>query len=96
MTRIDPPGFLDDFSDAQKDQWSQKVSKWLDTAQQAIPRRMTASPSVLQPLKTPPAADQSVAIISWNAFPVRSSARRSARSSGGAGRRGSERPGRVL
>jgi len=70
MNRFDPPGFLDDLTDAQKDQWSTIVAGWLDEARAGRaeendgPRKQ-----FFNPLTNPPAADRQVAVISWNAFP---------------------------
>lgn len=70
MSRFDPPGFLDDLSDAQKDQWSQTVSGWLDRARQGRPDRNDGPRGqFFNALTTPPAPDAQVAVISWNAFP---------------------------
>ena len=76
MARIDPPGFLDDFSDAQKDQWSEIVSGWLDDARQGNPAENDGPRGqFFNPLTNPPGADTQVAIISWNAFPRQARAR---------------------
>jgi phosphatidylserine/phosphatidylglycerophosphate/cardiolipin synthase-like enzyme len=70
MTRFDPPGFLDDLDDAQKDRWSATVSTWLDRAaagqpaQNDGPRRQ-----FFNALTAPPSGTTQVATIAWNAFP---------------------------
>jgi phosphatidylserine/phosphatidylglycerophosphate/cardiolipin synthase-like enzyme len=70
MDRFDPPGFLDDLTDAQKDEWSQIVSGWLDSAQAGSPEENDGPRAqFFNPLTNPPAADQRVAVIAWNAFP---------------------------
>jgi phosphatidylserine/phosphatidylglycerophosphate/cardiolipin synthase-like enzyme len=70
MNRLDPPGFLDDLSEPQKVQWSQTVSGWLDRARQGQPDQNDGPRAqFFNPLTTPPAADATVAVISWNAFP---------------------------
>ena len=56
MTRFDPPGFLDDLSDAQKDQWSQMVSGWLDRRAPEIPPQNDGPRAqFFNPLTNPPA-----------------------------------------
>src|SRR5262245_28188934 len=70
VTRIDPPGFLEDFTEAQKDGWSQKVSGWLDRAQRGRPSNNDGPrKQFFNPLKQAPGPDATVAVISWNAFP---------------------------
>ncbi|HEY0071252.1 MAG TPA: phospholipase D-like domain-containing protein, partial [Chloroflexia bacterium] len=70
MNRFDPPGFLDDLSDPQIDQWSQGVSGWLDEAKQGRPEENDGPRGqFFNPLTDPPAQDAQVAVISWNAFP---------------------------
>jgi phosphatidylserine/phosphatidylglycerophosphate/cardiolipin synthase-like enzyme len=70
MNRFDPPGFLDDLNDSQKDQWSQIVSGWLDRAHAGSPESNDGPRAqFFNPLTQPPAADKQVAVISWNAFP---------------------------
>lgn len=76
MERFDPPGFLDDLTDPQKEQWSEVVSGWLDRARAGRPDRNDGPRAqFFNPLTNPPADDQRVAVIAWNAFPrqVRSS-----------------------
>jgi phosphatidylserine/phosphatidylglycerophosphate/cardiolipin synthase-like enzyme len=70
MNRFDPPGFLDDLTDAQKDQWSQIISNWLDRARAGRPNSNDGPRGqFFNPLTAPPADDKQVAIIAWNAFP---------------------------
>ncbi|HSE19946.1 MAG TPA: phospholipase D-like domain-containing protein [Pyrinomonadaceae bacterium] len=70
MNRFDPPGFLDDMNDAQKDQWSQIISTWIDRAHAGKPAQNDGPRNqFFNPLTNPPADDQQVAVISWNAFP---------------------------
>lgn len=70
MNRFDPPGFLDDLTEAQKDQWSQILSNWLDRAREGRPNRNDGPRAqFFNPLTDPPAADKQVAVIAWNAFP---------------------------
>jgi hypothetical protein len=70
VNRIDPPGFLDDLSDADKDRWSRIVSGWLDEARQGNPNENDGPRAqFFNPLTNPPANDAQVATISWNAFP---------------------------
>ncbi len=70
MQRFDPPGFVDDLDDAQKDRWSQVVSDWLDRARAGSPQDNDGPRAqFFNPLTEPPAADQTVAVIAWNAFP---------------------------
>jgi phosphatidylserine/phosphatidylglycerophosphate/cardiolipin synthase-like enzyme len=76
MNRFDPPGFLDDMNDAQKNEWSQIISTWLDRARAGKPNQNDGPRNqFFNPLTNPPANDQQVAVIAWNAFPrqVRSS-----------------------
>ena len=42
MNRFDPPGFLDDMTEPQKDRWSQNVSGWLNRHAWDVPARTTA------------------------------------------------------
>ena len=70
MNRFDPPGFLDDLSDAQKDQWSQIVANWRDRAREGRPDRNDGPRGqFFNSLTNPPADNAQVAVISWNAFP---------------------------
>jgi phosphatidylserine/phosphatidylglycerophosphate/cardiolipin synthase-like enzyme len=70
VNRFDPPGFLDDLSDAEKDRWSEIVSRWLDEARQGNPAQNDGPRAqFFNPLADPPAGDAQVAVISWNAFP---------------------------
>ena len=75
MNRFDPPGFLDDLSEAQKDQWSQIVANWLDRAREGRPDHNDGPRGQFFNPLTTPADNAQVAVISWNAFPrqVRSS-----------------------
>lgn len=76
MNRFDPPGFLDDMNDAQKNEWSQIISAWLDRARAGTPNQNDGPRNqFFNPLTNPPENDQQVAVIAWNAFPrqVRSS-----------------------
>jgi hypothetical protein len=65
FNRFDPPGFVDDLSDPQKQAWSTWVSKRLDKAKDGSAPR----PQFFNPLKNPPAADAVDKDISWTAFP---------------------------
>ncbi len=70
MARFDPPGFLDDFSEAEGDQWSGIISQWLDDAHAGNPAENDGPRGqFFNALSNPPAADAQVAVISWNAFP---------------------------
>lgn len=70
MIRFDPPGFLDDFSEAEKDEWSRIVSDWLDRARQGSPEENDGPRTqFFNPLTHPPGPDAQVAVIAWNAFP---------------------------
>ncbi|MEY9606271.1 phosphatidylserine/phosphatidylglycerophosphate/cardiolipin synthase-like enzyme [Bradyrhizobium japonicum] len=70
MQRLDPPGYLDDLNEAHKEQWSQKVSGWLNTACRGNPANNDGPRSqFFNPLTNPPSEDAQVAVISWNAFP---------------------------
>ncbi|MBB3265207.1 phosphatidylserine/phosphatidylglycerophosphate/cardiolipin synthase-like enzyme [Azospirillum sp. OGB3] len=70
VQRFDPPGFLNDFRDDEKDQWSQLISGWLDEARAGVPEENDGPrPQFFNALTNPPAADARVATISWNAFP---------------------------
>ncbi|MER9107516.1 phospholipase D-like domain-containing protein [Mesorhizobium sp. M0848] len=76
MPRFDPPGHLDDLDDAQKENWSAKVSAWFDSARAGDPGENDGPRAqFFNPLVNPPAEDAKVATIAWNAFPrqVRSS-----------------------
>ena len=70
MTQFDPPGFVDDLTDGQKKAWSAIISHWLDIARKGDPSTNDGPrEQFFNPLRTPPAADQQVAVIAWNAFP---------------------------
>ena len=70
MTRFDPPGFLDDFTEAEKERWSATVSGWLDRARAGNPAGNDGPRGqFFNALTNPPAGDAQVAVISWNAFP---------------------------
>jgi len=70
VQRLDPPGFLDDFNEVQKDRWSQTVSDWLNAARKGDPANNDGPRlQFFNPLNNPPSADAQVALISWNAFP---------------------------
>lgn len=76
MERFDPPGYLDDFSEAEKDRWSEIVSGWLDEACAGRPAENDGPRGqFFNALTSPPAAGAQVAVISWNAFPRRVRAR---------------------
>ncbi len=71
MNRFDPPGFLDDLSEAQKDAVERRSSPAGSIVPApGSPAEMTArGASSSMPLTNPPADDAQVAVISWNAFP---------------------------
>ena len=70
MARFDPPGFLDDFTEAEKERWSATVSGWLDRARAGNPAGNDGPRGqFFNALTNPPAGDAQVAVISWNAFP---------------------------
>ena len=70
MSRLAPPGKLDDLSEANKEVWSQIVSRWLDEAREGNPRENNGPRhQFFNPLTSPPANDAQVAVIAWNAFP---------------------------
>ena len=70
MTRLDPPGFLDDMNEEQKSAWSDIVSAWLDTVKRGAPDKNDGPRAqFFNPLTDAPAADGQIAVISWNAFP---------------------------
>ncbi len=70
MIRFDPPGFVDDLTEHQKDVWHAQVVEWLasvrrgDAAANDGPRGQ-----FFNAIETPPDDDAQVATISWNAFP---------------------------
>jgi hypothetical protein len=64
-TRFDPPGFLEDFTEAQEIAWSNWVSKRLDASKDGSPPRR----QFFNPLKSAPGADAIEKDISWSAFP---------------------------
>src|SRR5262245_45852022 len=74
LTRLDPPGFLDDFDEAQRDEWSANISALLDAARENDgsadgltndgPRHQFFSSLV-----NPPDADAVEKDITWKAFP---------------------------
>jgi hypothetical protein len=66
LTAFDPPGFVNDLNAAQKQKWSDKVSKMIDDAM-ADPA--TANNHYYNELKKPSAADVKTADIPWTAFP---------------------------
>src|SRR6266850_3318659 len=65
LSRFDPPGFVDDLSDSQKQAWSDWVSTRLDASQAGNPPR----PQFFNPVTKPPATDAIEKDISWTAFP---------------------------
>src|SRR5882672_555693 len=65
LSRFDPPGFVDDLKDSQKQKWSDWISKQLDASKSANPAR----PQFFNALKNPPATDAVEKDISWTAFP---------------------------
>lgn len=73
-TRIDPPGFLEDFSEEEKTAWSQGVSDLLDDARArdgSEEKKINDGPrhQFFNWLKTPPAGDAIEKDITWTAFP---------------------------
>lgn len=72
MNRFDTPGFVADLTEEQQNQWSDIISAWLDQAQAGDPASNDGPRrQFFNALKNPPAADQAVKVISWNAFPRR-------------------------
>jgi hypothetical protein len=72
MTQFDPPGFLDDLNDAQREQWSSWISTQIDEVTAGQPQVYdfdAPRPRFFNPLGTPPAADAVERDISWKAFP---------------------------
>jgi len=65
-TRFDPPGFVDDLTDAQRKVWSDWVSTTIDASKDTEP---PPRPQFFNALKKPPAADAVEKDISWTAFP---------------------------
>lgn len=70
MNRFDPPGFLNDMNDSQKNQWSEIVSGWLAGARQGAPHENDGPrEQFFNPLTQPSANNAQVHVIAWNAFP---------------------------
>lgn len=70
MNRFDAPGFVDDLTAAQLDQWSQTVSDWLDQARAGQPNQNDGPRAqFFNELKDVPSGQTQTAVISWNAFP---------------------------
>jgi hypothetical protein len=66
LPRFDPPGFLDDLNDTQKQAWSDFISQDLDGE---LPG--ASGNHFYNPVKTDTAPDVQTAEISWTAFPKR-------------------------
>jgi hypothetical protein len=64
LPRFDPPAFLNDLNNAQKQTWSNFISQSLDTEMANAPGNHFYNPT-----KTDTAADVQIAEISWTAFP---------------------------
>jgi hypothetical protein len=72
MEKFDPPGFLNDFNEAQRDSWSEWISSQLDEARDRNDPGIANYGPRLQffnPLKTPPDADAVERDVTWTAFP---------------------------
>ncbi len=72
MPQFDPPGFLDDLTAGQAQQWSDWLSSQLDAVAAGEPDRYdfdAPRPHFFNPLTDPPAADAVERDISWKAFP---------------------------
>ena len=72
MNRFDPPGFLDDLTEPQREQWSVWISQQIDEAAAGQPLVFdfdAPRPRFFNALTTPPAADAVERDIMWKAFP---------------------------
>jgi hypothetical protein len=72
LTRFDPPGFLNDFNDAQRGEWSKYIFDQFEKARNAEDRSLRHHGPRLRffnPLSSPPDADSKVLKITWTAFP---------------------------
>src|SRR5438552_3613360 len=66
LAAFDPPAFLDDLNATQKNQWSDFISRRVDS-EMADPG--AAGHHYYSPIRTDTAADVQTAEISWSAFP---------------------------
>lgn len=72
LTQLDPPGFLEDFTAAQRQAWSQFISDSLDDAIRGFPDQLEFDGPRAQfynPLKTDTADDKQELDITWSGFP---------------------------
>ncbi|MGA8027949.1 MAG: hypothetical protein WB992_12475, partial [Bryobacteraceae bacterium] len=74
LTQFDPPGFLSDFDDSQRQAWSEWISQQLDAAHDEDGTDlglMHDGPRLqfFNPLRTPPGPDATEQDITWTAFP---------------------------
>jgi len=67
---FDPPGFLDDLTDAQKAIWDRQISSWLDRARAGNPQANDGPrEQFFNSASNPPANDAVEEDIEWTAFP---------------------------
>jgi hypothetical protein len=72
MDKLDPPGFLDDLTAGQREQWSQWISSQIDEAAAGDAQTNdfdAPRPRFFNPVTTPPPADAIERDILWKAFP---------------------------
>jgi hypothetical protein len=74
LIRLDPPGFLDDLDDHQRNEWSANISDLLDAAREndgSADGLTNYGPrhQFFNPLRQPPGADAVEKDITWSAFP---------------------------
>jgi hypothetical protein len=72
LERFDPPGFLDDFDDAQREAWSAWISDQMDSAAAGQPDVLDFDgprEQFFNPMKEDVGDDAQTADIAWTAFP---------------------------
>jgi hypothetical protein len=70
LSKFDPPGFLDDLTDAQKEAWSKKINNFFERARSGQGYD-GACEQFYNPTKTETGADAASVDITWTAFPRR-------------------------
>ncbi len=70
LSKFDPPGFLDDLTEAQKEAWSKKINGYFERARSGQGYD-GACEQFYNPIKTETGADAASVDITWTAFPRR-------------------------
>lgn len=72
LDRFDPPGFLDDFNDEQREKWSEKISARFDAGVRGRPDRFdfdAPREQFYNPMKVDTGPDAQLVDITWVGFP---------------------------